>query len=87
MLESNGRPLKGMGDMDSFLGCTACKAAMVPVDGILTNSVSQKLLKLVADEICMLFKIYGGDKDVCKGAIDTMAGELLPAVADGVLSS
>lgn len=45
------------------------------------------VLKEISLLVCEEFKIYGGVHSVCKGAIDMMATPLLPAVADGILSS
>ena len=45
------------------------------------------MLKYVAKEVCIRFKIEGGVKSVCDGMIDLMAGSLLPVVGNGLLSS
>jgi hypothetical protein len=42
---------------------------------------------LFALGICEHYKIEGGIPSVCKGAIDMMSLDLLPSVADGILSS
>ena len=76
-----------MEKLGGIFTCEACKISLKPIDLILTEKLSQEFLELIAEEICVTFKIYGGDRDVCKGAIDLMANILLPAIADGVLSS
>lgn len=37
-------------------------------------------------DLCVELDIYGGQKEVCHGAVNLMADSLLPAVAQGILS-
>jgi len=68
------------------IACSACKAAMEPAT-ILDNKSVMTGLEWLTKEICEAFHIEGGDPSVCKGAIDTMANYLLPALVNGPLSA
>ena len=67
------------------LACSACKAAMKPAT-VLDNEYVVSGLEWLTKEICEALHIEGGDPSVCKGAINTMAGYLLPALVNGPLS-
>lgn len=71
---------------ESEILCGACSASLEPIDWFLTNSVVRAGLDWIAKEVCIEMKIYGGIPSVCKGAIDIMAVDLLPSLAEGVLS-
>lgn len=68
------------------MACSACKVAMEPAT-ILDNKSVMTGLEWLTKEICEAFHIEGGDPSVCKGAIDTMANYLLPALVNGPLSA
>ena len=68
------------------IACSACKAAMKPAT-ILDNKTVMSGLEWLTKEICEALHIEGGDPSVCKGAINTMAGYLLPALVNGPLSA
>ena len=71
----------------SIAGCGACKAALVPAQFLLTNKEVRETLVAGAIKICETFKVEGGEKSVCTGAVTMMADQLLPAIAEGILSS
>jgi hypothetical protein len=50
------------------------------------NQNITKILEYLATHICITFGIEGGEKAVCQGAVSTMAGSLLPAIAEGIMS-
>lgn len=43
-------------------------------------------MEYIISELCVLFKVEGGEKAVCKGAVSTMADSVMPALAQGILS-
>lgn len=67
--------------------CLACKAALYPVDGFLNSSIIRKLLEKAIGDLCVDLDIESGQKQVCHGAVNTMADSLMPAIAQGILSS
>ena len=63
-----------------------CSLSLGPIDWALNNSLIRDVLDLIAMWICELEGIHGGIPSVCKGAIDIMAVNVLPAIALGELS-
>jgi len=54
---------------------------------LLTNDfIRLDILEPLALLVCEGFKIEGGKKSVCMGAIDSMAQVLLPSLAHGIFS-
>ena len=70
----------------SDLACGLCSDSLAPIDFFLENKYIREALDWVALEVCEHYKIYGGVKSVCKGAIEIMAANLLPSIAEGILS-
>ena len=66
--------------------CEACKALLITPDFLLNNKISRDVMEKVVSTICVTLGIEGGEKSVCKGAVDTMADQLLPAITGGILS-
>lgn len=60
---------------------------MYPIDGFLNSSTIRSILEKAIGDLCVEFDIEGGEKAVCHGAVNTMADSLLPAIAEGILSS
>ena len=77
---------KVLGIQPNSLACSACKVSLDPSTFLLTNPVAREVMEWLTKEVCIKFGIEGGDPSVCKGAIDTMANFLLPALAKGPLS-
>ena len=70
----------------SKLSCDLCQAALVTPDFILENKEIRIALDYLATEICVNMGIEGGERSVCAGAVKIMADELLPSIAEGILS-
>mmetsp|Transcript_25051 Transcript_25051/g.38877 ORF Transcript_25051/g.38877 Transcript_25051/m.38877 type:complete len:106 (+) Transcript_25051:114-431(+) len=68
------------------IACNLCSDALTPLDKLLENKFVTKVLDFISLMVCEHFGIEGGQKSVCKGAIDMMSVQLLPAVAEGILS-
>ena len=68
------------------IGCDLCKAAVSPLNSLLTNPYVMAIGETLAIDICEKFEIEGGIKSVCQGSVDMMAQDLLPALAGGVIS-
>ena len=77
---------KILGVQPNDLACSACKVSLDPSTFLLTNPTAREVMEWLTKEICIKLKIEGGDPSVCKGAINTMADYLLPALALGPLS-
>lgn len=60
--------------------------AVAPAQFFLKNEKIRKVLEAGAIKICEMFKIEGGEQSVCTGAVTMMAEQLLPAIADGLVS-
>ena len=43
-------------------------------------------MEFVASELCITLGIEGGEPSVCRGTVSLMANQLLPAIAEGILS-
>lgn len=66
--------------------CRTCKLAVAPAHFFFENKQVRKVLEAGAIKICEAFKIEGGEKSVCEGAVTMMADQLMPAVGDGLVS-
>jgi len=64
--------------------CSACQSALAPIDAFCNSLAIRHVLEEIITEICVLFKISGGERAVCQGAIDIMANSLMPALAQGI---
>jgi hypothetical protein len=58
---------------ESHVGCAVCALALVPAQFVFTNEESRKILESLSIDICETFKIEGGEKAVCNGAVTMMA--------------
>lgn len=76
-----------MQGLNNIILCGMCEVPLKPIDFFLTDSTIRTGLDWIATQVCEKKKIEGGEPEVCKGAVDMMASRLLPAVADGILSS
>lgn len=63
------------------MACGLCKVGLKPLDWFFENTTIRSGLEKIALSVCINRKIEGGIPSVCKGAINTMAGDLLPALA------
>lgn len=75
-----------MSSLESKVACDVCTATLAPTDWFLTNSKVRDVLDWIAAEVCIKEGIEGGKKSVCDGAVSMMAKQLLPAIAEGILS-
>ena len=87
MLNRHRNDIEFLSVFKSEIACDMCSGALAPIDFLLQNRLVMGVLEEISYEVCMHFKIYGGVSSVCRGAIDLMAEPLLPAIAEGVLSS
>ena len=66
--------------------CNSCKLAVAPAHFIFENKQIREVLEAGAIKICEVFKVEGGEKSVCEGAVTMMADQLLPAIGEGLVS-
>lgn len=85
-LETVSKATEGVDLFQNNVLCNACSAAVAPINKLLKSKALLALGEFVATGICEHYKMYGGIPSVCRGAIDLMAVDLLPAVADGIFS-
>jgi len=83
-LEAVKRATRFMSVLEGDLTCSACQAALAPIDAFCNNLTIRQVLEEVITEVCVAFKIEGGERAVCQGAIDTMANSVMPALAQGI---
>ena len=79
-------PAKTLGYWEHPVACGLCEVGLKPLDWFLENTTIRTGLEKLALSYCISHKIEGGIPSVCKGAINTMAGDLLPALAEGIFS-
>lgn len=66
--------------------CKLCGASLAPVHFFLENGLIRRGLEFIVTELCEILKVENGIPTVCKGAINTMADFLLPALSKGPFS-
>ena len=80
------QPARTLQHWNHPIACGLCKIGLKPIDWFFESPTIRKGLDKVAYEVCLKYKIYNGIPSVCKGAIDIMAENLLPALAEGLFS-
>lgn len=83
-LDGFKRATRFMSILASEWTCSSCQATLAPVDAFCNNLTIRHVLEEVITEICVHFKIEGGERAVCKGAIGIMADSVMPALAQGI---
>ena len=79
-------PSRSLKHWNHPISCGLCKVGLKPIDWFFESPTIRKGLERVALSVCEHKGIYGGVPSVCKGAIDMMAGDVLPALAESVFS-
>ena len=75
------QPAKSLEHWRHPIACGLCTAGLKPLDWFFESPTIRSGLERVALSVCINRKIYGGVPSVCKGAIDMMAVDVLPALA------
>jgi len=80
-LEAFKRATRYLSVFESDLACDSCQAALAPLDAFCNNlKIRQVLVEIVA-EVCVIFKVEGGERAVCEGTVEAMADSVMPALA------